>query len=56
VLARHGIRLRTEILREERDVWENVGLNKKRRRTHYVVDRLSSALDKLEDRLAEAQL
>jgi len=55
VLARHGIRLRTEILQEERDLWETVGLYEKRKPRPYVVDRLSTALERLEHCVNEAQ-
>jgi NTE family protein len=46
VLARHGIRIRHEVLEEERDLWVEVGLRRPPRRR--VAERLGSALDRLE--------
>jgi predicted acylesterase/phospholipase RssA len=51
VLARHGIRLRTEFLEDpERDLWDSVRLNQPRRRSSsHVKDRLDNALTRVED-------
>lgn len=48
ILARHGLRLRTEVLGDPaRDVWESVGVHRTGRRSP-VTDRLASALLALE--------
>ncbi|MEX1309766.1 MAG: patatin-like phospholipase family protein [Candidatus Sulfomarinibacteraceae bacterium] len=51
VLARHGIRLRTEFLEDpERDLWDSVRLNQPRRpSSSHVKDRLDNALARVED-------
>jgi len=54
VLARHGITLRADILEDpDRDLWESVGLHKRRRpSTSHVKDRLDKALARVEDLIA----
>ncbi len=47
ILARHGIRLRTEILSEERDLWQSVGLGEKSNQAP-VIRRLDRALGRLQ--------
>mgnify|MGYP001814563486 FL=1 len=51
VLARHGIRLRTDVLEDpERDLWDSVRLNPPRRpSTSHVKDRLDNALARVEE-------
>ena len=51
VLARHGIRLRTDVLEDpERDLWDSVRLNQPRRpSTSHVKDRLDNALARVEE-------
>ena len=51
VLARHGIRLRTDVLEDpERDLWDSVRLNQPRRpSTSHVKDRLDHALARVEE-------
>jgi predicted acylesterase/phospholipase RssA len=53
VLQRHGLRLRTDILEEERDLWESVELHKRRRSTWHVKKRLDKALAQIEALVAE---
>ena len=53
ILERHGLRLRTEILEEERDLWESVELTEKRRSTFHVKTRLDKALAQIEILVAE---
>ena len=53
ILERHGLRLRTEILEEERDLWESVDLHGRRRSTWHVKERLDKALAKIEAIVAE---
>jgi hypothetical protein len=53
ILERHGLRLRTEVLKEERDLWESVELNKKRRSTFHVKERLDKTLAQIESLVAE---
>jgi len=53
ILERHGLRLRVEILEEERDLWESVELNKRRRSTWHVAQRLDKALVQIEALVAE---
>ncbi len=49
ILERHGLRLRTEILEEERDLWESVDLHGRRRGpTSHIKDRLDKALAQIE--------
>jgi hypothetical protein len=49
ILERHGLRLRTEILEEERDLWESVGLYQRRKAsTSHLKDRLDKALAEVE--------
>jgi hypothetical protein len=49
ILERHGLRLRTEILDEERDLWESVDLYGRRRGpTSHIKDRLDKALAQIE--------
>jgi hypothetical protein len=50
ILARHGIRLRTEILEAERDLWETVGVVEERpkRPCTAVLGDLDRLLDRLE--------
>lgn len=53
VLERHGLRLRTEILESERNLWDSVELHKKRRPSNsYLKDRLDKALAQIEDLVA----
>ena len=55
ILERHGLRLRTEALEEERDLWESVDLHGRRRRArpHHVKERLDKALAQIESLVAE---
>jgi predicted acylesterase/phospholipase RssA len=53
ILERHGLRLRTEILEEERDLWRSVELHKRHRPTWHVKDRLDKILDQIESYVAE---
>jgi len=53
ILERHGLRLRTEILEEERDLWESVDLHGRRRSTWHVKERLDKTLAKIEALVAE---
>ena len=53
ILERHGLRLRTEILQEERDLWESVDLHGRRRSTWHVKERLDKTLAKIEALVAE---
>ena len=54
ILKRHGLRLRTEILEADRNLWDSVELNKKRRpSSSYLKDRLDKALSQIEDLVAE---
>lgn len=53
ILERHGLRLRTEILEEARDLWESVDLHGRRRSTWYVKERLDKALAQIESIIAE---
>jgi NTE family protein len=46
ILARHGVRIRHEVLEEERDLWVEVGLRRPPGR--HVTQRLGTALDRLE--------
>lgn len=49
ILERHGLRLRTEILEEERDLWESVALYQRRKATtSHLKDRLDKALAEVE--------
>jgi predicted acylesterase/phospholipase RssA len=49
ILERHGLRLRTEVLDEERDLWESVDLYGRRRGpTSHIKDRLDKALAQIE--------
>jgi len=54
VFARHGISLRTEMLEDpDRDLWESVRLNEKRRpSTSHVKDQLDKALARVEELIA----
>ena len=53
ILAKHGLRLREEVIDDEsRDLWAQVGMEKPRRNTR-VTDRLAAALDRLEAKLAQ---
>jgi len=54
VLASHGITLRTDMLEDpDRDLWESVGLHKRRRpSTSHVKDRLDKALARVEELIA----
>jgi predicted acylesterase/phospholipase RssA len=53
ILERHGLELRIDILEEERDLWESVELNKRRRSTWHVKERLDKALAQIESLVAE---
>jgi hypothetical protein len=54
ILNRHGLRLRTEALESERNLWDSVELNKRRRPSRsYLKDRLDKALSQIEDLVAE---
>ena len=55
ILARHGLRLRTEDLEDEdRDLWESVRLHERRpRSTSHVKERLEKTLAKIESMVAE---
>jgi predicted acylesterase/phospholipase RssA len=53
ILERHGLRLRVEELEEERDLWESVELNKRRRSIWHVKKRLDKALAQIEALVAE---
>ncbi len=54
ILESHGLRLRTEVLEGERDLWESVDLNRKRRpSSSYLKDRLDKALSRIESLVAE---
>jgi predicted acylesterase/phospholipase RssA len=54
ILERHGLRLRTEVLEEERDLWESVDLYGRRRRsTWHVKKRLDKTLAEIETMVAE---
>jgi predicted acylesterase/phospholipase RssA len=46
VLARHGIRLRVDVLEEERDLWDGVGVGKRPKTA--VLTELEQALDRLD--------
>jgi predicted acylesterase/phospholipase RssA len=49
LLERHGLRLRTEILKGERDLWDSVELHARRpRSTSFVAQRLDAALARIE--------
>lgn len=54
LLARHGITLRTDVLEDpDRDLWESVRLNQRRRPTpSHVKERLDSALARVEEFIA----
>jgi len=53
VLARHGCRLRLDVLRDrDRDVWEGVGLSRRGGRRPRVVESLAATLAQLEGALA----
>jgi hypothetical protein len=55
VLARHGIKLRTEALEDEqRDLWQSVALNKRRPPVWPVKERLDRVLDQIEELVREA--
>ena len=54
ILERHGLRLRTEVLEEDRDLWESVDLYGRRRRsTWHVKKRLDKTLAEIENLVAE---
>jgi predicted acylesterase/phospholipase RssA len=54
ILERNGLRLRTEILGEERDLWESVELHKRRPRSRsHLADRLDQALARIENLVQE---
>ncbi len=53
ILGRHGLRLRVEVLEEERDLWESVELNKRRPSTWHVTERLDKALAQIENLVTE---
>jgi predicted acylesterase/phospholipase RssA len=53
ILERHGLRLRVEDLEVERDLWESVELNKRRRSIWHVKKRLDKALAQIEALVAE---
>jgi len=53
ILERHGLRLRTEILEKERDLWESVDLHGRRRSKFHVKERLDKTLAKIEALVAE---
>jgi predicted acylesterase/phospholipase RssA len=55
ILARHGLRLRTEDLEDkDRDLWESVRLHERRpRSTSHVKERLEKTLAKIESMVAE---
>jgi len=54
ILERHGLRLRTEMLEHERDLWESVDLAGRRRRsTWHVKKRLDKVLNQIESMVAE---
>jgi predicted acylesterase/phospholipase RssA len=54
ILARHGITLRTDILEEERNLWDSIGLGKRRRRRAPLTRRLDQALDQINLMLQES--
>ncbi len=58
ILARHGLRLRTEILEgQDRDLWKSVRLHERRPRSRSpVTQRLEKALAKIETMVAERSL
>ena len=57
ILERHGLRLRTEVLEEDRDLWESVDLHGRRRRsTWHVKKRLDKTLAQIESLVAERSL
>ncbi len=54
ILERHGLRLRTEVLEEERDLWKSVDLEGRRRQsTWHVKKRLDKTLAEIENLVAE---
>ncbi len=56
VFARHGLRLRREVLEDScRDLWRGVGVDGEGRRCtgHETLERLARALDRLQDALAD---
>jgi predicted acylesterase/phospholipase RssA len=54
ILERHGLRLRTEILEQDRDLWESVELNRRRRPPQsHIQQRLEKALAQVESLVAE---
>jgi NTE family protein len=53
ILERNGLRLRDDILEEEKDLWESVELHKRRRSTWHVAQRLDKALAQIEALVAE---
>jgi predicted acylesterase/phospholipase RssA len=54
ILERHGLRLRTEILEGERDLWESVELHAPRPRSHsHLAKRLDQALARIETMVTE---
>jgi hypothetical protein len=56
ILERHGLRLRTDVLDQERDLWESVELHKRRpSRRHHIVDRLDKALQEIEYLVADSR-
>jgi NTE family protein len=53
ILERHGLRLRTEVLERERDLWESVELKKRHPSTSHLKEHLDKVLARIEHYVAE---